>query len=103
VAFEDAAGCPACLSPPGRRGDRMKEIISVSAIISAIIISIVVAAIGISYFLAMLVMEIEMPESLQIIIVSVICIVVTLTMMMKVMDPLLRKLFSPGETRDKVR
>jgi hypothetical protein len=81
----------------------MKEILSVSAIRSAIIISIVVAAIGISYFLAMLVMEIEMPESLQIIIVSVICIVVTLTMMMKVMDPLLRKLFSPGETRDKVR
>jgi hypothetical protein len=24
VAFEAAAGCPACLSPPGRRGDRMK-------------------------------------------------------------------------------
>jgi hypothetical protein len=25
VAFEDAAGCPACLSPPGRRGRRRGE------------------------------------------------------------------------------
>jgi hypothetical protein len=24
VAFEDAAGCPACLSPPGRRGEMME-------------------------------------------------------------------------------
>jgi hypothetical protein len=25
VVFEDAAGCPACLSPPGRRGRRRGE------------------------------------------------------------------------------
>jgi hypothetical protein len=25
VALEDAAGCPACLSPPGRRGEMMED------------------------------------------------------------------------------
>jgi uncharacterized HAD superfamily protein len=29
VAFEDAAGCPACLSPPGRRGERKMTAIAI--------------------------------------------------------------------------
>jgi hypothetical protein len=32
VALEDAAGCPACLSPPGRRGEEEMETISVENI-----------------------------------------------------------------------
>jgi hypothetical protein len=95
-------GLPLAFSPPGRRGDRMKEII----LISAIIISMTVVAACISYLTIQFVLEmeilpVELPELLPII-VSVITIPITLTMM-KVMELLLRKLFSPGETGDEVR
>jgi len=73
---------------PGRRGDRMKEII----LISAITISMAVAAICISYLTIQFVLEI-LPMEILPVIVSVITIPVTLTMM-KLRDEILRRILT---------